>query len=371
MPEENFYELLRVRPTAGPRVIQAAYRRLILLHHPDRNPGVDALEMTQRLNRAYEVLSDPERRADYDRELSDRAGATAEGAIEQGNGQSPHRPPTSGPGPGVWRIGGLPRPVWLAGGGAVVVITVIVIIVVALMGAGDSTGGNQTLLVAEPRPTPNLTPPIIPSPTAKITVSVATPSPTFAPSASFHFDNGAEYIKNGNFDQAIKEFTIAINLIPNYVYGYRVRGFSYFQIGQYHQAIGDFDIAIQLDPNDKSSYNDRGIAYYQIGQYRLAIEDFDKAIRLDPEFAFAFSRRGLANDQLQRFELAKLDAERACFLDSQFCSSLASVAATSTPAAAAVPRPSTPIATSGPRRENFIIVSSTIALESKATLKSP
>ena len=66
MPEENLYELLQVEPTADSRSIRAAYRRLMLLHHPDRNAGVDAQEMAQRLNRAYEILRNPGRRAAYD-----------------------------------------------------------------------------------------------------------------------------------------------------------------------------------------------------------------------------------------------------------------------------------------------------------------
>ncbi|RTZ97111.1 MAG: hypothetical protein DSY41_00435 [Candidatus Poseidoniales archaeon] len=74
MPEENLYELLQVEPTADSRSIRAAYRRLMLLHHPDRNAGVDAQEMAQRLNRAYDILRNPARRAAYDWELTGEPG---------------------------------------------------------------------------------------------------------------------------------------------------------------------------------------------------------------------------------------------------------------------------------------------------------
>ena len=68
MPEtEDLYEILQVHPSAHPDVIQAAYRRLALLYHPDTNPAPDASEMMARVNRAYEVLSDPEKRSEYDR----------------------------------------------------------------------------------------------------------------------------------------------------------------------------------------------------------------------------------------------------------------------------------------------------------------
>ena len=68
MPEtENLYEILQVHPSAHPDVIRAAYRRLSLLYHPDRNPSPEATEMMAAINYAYEVLGDPEKRAAYDR----------------------------------------------------------------------------------------------------------------------------------------------------------------------------------------------------------------------------------------------------------------------------------------------------------------
>ena len=63
----DYYEILQVSPSAHPDVIQAAYRRLALLYHPDRNPSEDAVRIMAQLNEAYAVLSDPEQRAQYDR----------------------------------------------------------------------------------------------------------------------------------------------------------------------------------------------------------------------------------------------------------------------------------------------------------------
>lgn len=65
---QDHYKVLQVHPSAHPDVIQSAYRRLALLYHPDTNPAPEAVEMMARLNEAYEVLSDPQRRAAYDRQ---------------------------------------------------------------------------------------------------------------------------------------------------------------------------------------------------------------------------------------------------------------------------------------------------------------
>lgn len=65
---EDWYRVLRVDPFAEPDVIAAAYKRLARRYHPDLNASADATEMMQRLNDAYAVLGDPQKRAVYDRQ---------------------------------------------------------------------------------------------------------------------------------------------------------------------------------------------------------------------------------------------------------------------------------------------------------------
>ena len=63
----SHYENLKVARDAPESVIRAAYRVLSQKYHPDRNPGdPDAERVMQMLNRAYDVLSDPEKRRDHD-----------------------------------------------------------------------------------------------------------------------------------------------------------------------------------------------------------------------------------------------------------------------------------------------------------------
>jgi hypothetical protein len=65
-PADDFYELLQVSPRASVAVIRAAYRVLALDYHPDVNGTPEAVDTMRQLNRAYDVLSDPGRRARYD-----------------------------------------------------------------------------------------------------------------------------------------------------------------------------------------------------------------------------------------------------------------------------------------------------------------
>src|SRR5262252_655508 len=64
---ENYYEVLGVEPTASPEEIRAAYLELARKYHPDQNPSRIATRLMAQINRAYEVLRNPNLRADYDR----------------------------------------------------------------------------------------------------------------------------------------------------------------------------------------------------------------------------------------------------------------------------------------------------------------
>jgi len=64
----DYYEVLSVEKNASADDIKRAYRRLAMKYHPDRNPGdADAETRFKEAAEAYEVLSDPERRARYDK----------------------------------------------------------------------------------------------------------------------------------------------------------------------------------------------------------------------------------------------------------------------------------------------------------------
>jgi len=67
MQKKDFYEILGVEKNATPEDIKAAYRKLALKYHPDRNPNnKDAEEKFKAAAEAYEVLSDPQKRSQYD-----------------------------------------------------------------------------------------------------------------------------------------------------------------------------------------------------------------------------------------------------------------------------------------------------------------
>lgn len=67
MSAENHYNTLDVPENASPEDIKKAYRKLSLKYHPDKNPGKpEVVEVFQKINAAFEVLGDSQKKAEYD-----------------------------------------------------------------------------------------------------------------------------------------------------------------------------------------------------------------------------------------------------------------------------------------------------------------
>lgn len=75
---KDYYGILEISPEATQEEVKKAYRVLVLMYHPDRHSHTDNKELTEKaeqkfklIQEAYEVLSDPEKRAQYDTSYSE------------------------------------------------------------------------------------------------------------------------------------------------------------------------------------------------------------------------------------------------------------------------------------------------------------
>jgi len=69
MAKRDYYEVLGVAKNAAEDEIKKAYRKLAMKHHPDRNQGDEAKKAEEKFKEAkeaYEMLTDPQKRAAYD-----------------------------------------------------------------------------------------------------------------------------------------------------------------------------------------------------------------------------------------------------------------------------------------------------------------
>ena len=83
MAKKDYYEILGVQKNADQQAIKSAYRQTALKYHPDKNPGNNkAEESFKEAAEAYEVLSDPDKKAHYDR--YGHAGLSGNGGFSGG-----------------------------------------------------------------------------------------------------------------------------------------------------------------------------------------------------------------------------------------------------------------------------------------------
>lgn len=134
-------------------------------------------------------------------------------------------------------------------------------------------------------------------------------------SAEDYAKEGAEKYENGNYESAIRNFTKAIKLEPDYLYKYKSyfgRGLAYFELGQFKKAKIDFTRAIREYPNSAELYFWRAYTRYKLGNSAGGeIADYNRAILLKPTYARAFFNRAWSKWDLGKKEAACLDWEEA------------------------------------------------------------
>ena len=79
----DYYDILGVDRNANKEDLKKAYRRLARQYHPDVNKEAGAEERFKEINRAYEVLSEPETRSRYDQ--FGEAGVSGAGGVNYGD----------------------------------------------------------------------------------------------------------------------------------------------------------------------------------------------------------------------------------------------------------------------------------------------
>ena len=130
---ENFYELLGLSTEASQDDIQKAHRKLVRQEHPDANPqDPQAEERFKQIQRAYEVLSDPDKRREYDKRIDGFSRETSGGpraGASRGNGEGATPTPSE-------RVGRNRRPLFWVGYllGIALVTLVLVLLVILVLG---------------------------------------------------------------------------------------------------------------------------------------------------------------------------------------------------------------------------------------------
>ncbi len=98
-----------------------------------------------------------------------------------------------------------------------------------------------------------------------------------------YIQEGKEFLKANNFDEAIANFTAALKLDPKSIPALLNRGNTYCKQAHYDNAIADYNEVIRLDPQNGKAYNNRAVAYWYNNQPVQSHEDLKKAESLGVE----------------------------------------------------------------------------------------
>lgn len=97
--ERNYYQVLMVAEDADAEIIAVVRRALAKRYHPDVDPTPEAAQRMVLINEAYQVLSDPQRRARYDTDLASRRNPQSAERTGSGAARGAYGPAGAPPGP--------------------------------------------------------------------------------------------------------------------------------------------------------------------------------------------------------------------------------------------------------------------------------
>jgi len=115
----------------------------------------------------------------------------------------------------------------------------------------------------------------------------------------------------GNTDEAILDYTRAAKTNPGYFKAYFNRGNVYKKQGELDNAIRDYTITIKLDKTHFGAYGNRGNVYVIKGEFDKAISDYNNALKLNPDSGLVYYARGAAYFKMGQIDKAREDFKKA------------------------------------------------------------
>src|SRR5438034_8778501 len=141
-------------------------------------------------------------------------------------------------------------------------------------------------------------------------LAIQAPSVMCQMSAEQYLDKGDDAIQKHLYDEAIANYTKAIELNPNITAAYSNRGAAYVQKHLWEKALTDFNKALKLNLTDDETLVNRGAAYGATGQYDKAIADFEEALFFD-------AKNVAAQKNLEHVRKLKADSAREAIDESK------------------------------------------------------
>jgi tetratricopeptide (TPR) repeat protein len=128
------------------------------------------------------------------------------------------------------------------------------------------------------------------------------------------------YIAVGKYEQANKIVDTMLSNAPNSAYAHHCRGYIYSQTNKQDQAIAEYSRALELNSQEADSWHARGESYMATGLYEKAALDYSKALALNPLY-YSWYRRSCAYLKQDEFKKAIEDADQSLKINPEFAPS--------------------------------------------------
>jgi tetratricopeptide (TPR) repeat protein len=128
-------------------------------------------------------------------------------------------------------------------------------------------------------------------------------------------DRGVTYYRMGKYNNAIEDLSSVIKQDTKHLNARHYRGLSYFNSNQYKNAINDLTVAIELNPVFTEHYYYRGLSNYILGNYKEALVDYDYMVYKNMVSSDVYNNRGLILLKMQQYSKALLDFSKALEYD--------------------------------------------------------
>lgn len=136
--------------------------------------------------------------------------------------------------------------------------------------------------------------------------------------AQAYSDRAGIYALKGDGEKALEDYSKAVSLKPDFADAYNYRGALYVNRKEHEKALADFTKTLELVPNHALAALNRGYVFLTLEKYEDAIKDFNVTLSQNPDAAVAYNFRGNAYMNLGDFNNALKDYSKAIMLKPDF-----------------------------------------------------
>ncbi len=132
------------------------------------------------------------------------------------------------------------------------------------------------------------------------------------------FQTAIELYRQKEYQRAIDAFTKVIDIAPDHLESFRIRGAIYMKLNKHDLAVRDFEKAVLIDPGKEGVHSDLGTAWYYAENYHKALEYYDIEIEQGHENHLVYFNRALCLEQMGQVDKALEDLSKSLSLKSDF-----------------------------------------------------